>query len=195
MTSNKSAPGWSGINYQLLKWAFICCPDHFVSLFDATLTLGHHPWHNAKVVVLLKPKCPDYSLPKAYHPISLLECCGKLLEKIVAKQFLSDINLYSLLPNTQFGSQDYHSAVDAAMCLIYQAEGAISTGCCTAILLFDISGFFDNLNVDHLVYIISSLGFPLSICTWLCSFLTDCTIRLVFNGFTSEASTISHGTP
>jgi hypothetical protein len=81
------------------------------------------------------------------------------------------------------------------MCLVHQAEGAISAGCCTAVLLFDILGFFDNLNVDHLVHIISSLGFPLSICAWLHSFLTDHTIRLVFNGFTSEASTISHGTP
>jgi hypothetical protein len=104
MTSNKSTPGWLGINYKLLKWAFACCPNRFIDLFNATLTLGHHPWHSAKVVVLPKPKCPDYSLPKAYQPISLLECCGKLLEKIIAKRFTSDINLYSLLPNNQFGS-------------------------------------------------------------------------------------------
>ena len=194
-TSNKSAPGWSGINYKLLKWAFACRPDRFTDLFDAALTLGHHPWHDAKVVVLPKPQRPDYSLPKAYRPISLLECCGKLLEKIVAKRFLSDINLYSLLPNNQFGSRDYHSAVDAAMCLAHQVEGALSAGHCAAVVLFDISGFFDNLNVDRLVSITQNLGFPSSICAWLRSFLTDRTIRLVFNGLTSDPSTISHGTP
>ena len=194
-TSNKSTPGWSGINYQLLKWAFSCRPDRFVDLFDAALSLGHHPWHAAKVVILAKPKRPDYSLPKAYRPISLLECCGKLLEKIVAKRFLSDINLYSLLPNNQFGSRDYHSAVDAAMCLMHQAEGAISAGRCAAVILFDISGFFDNLNVDRLVHIITSLGFPPSICKWLRSFLTDRTVRMTFNGFTSDPTTISHGIP
>jgi hypothetical protein len=125
------------------------------------------------VVVLPKPKRPDYSLPKAYRPISLLECCGKLLEKIVAKRFMSDINLFSLLPNNQFGSRDYHCAVDAAMCLVHQAEGAISAGCCAAVLLFDISGFFDNLNVECLVHITTNLGFPPSICAWVRSFLTD----------------------
>jgi hypothetical protein len=32
-----------------------------------------------------KPQKPDYTIPKAYRPITLMECTGKLLEKIVAK--------------------------------------------------------------------------------------------------------------
>jgi hypothetical protein len=164
-------------------------------LFNAALSLSHHPWHSAKVVVLAKPKQPDYSLPKAYQPISLLECTGKLLEKIITKRFTSDINLYSLLPNNQFGSRDYHSSIDTAMCLIHQAEGAISASCCTAVILFDISRFFDNLNIDRLIYITANLGFPPSTCAWLRSFLTDQTLRITFNGHTSDPITISHGTP
>ena len=95
-TSNKSAPGWSGIGYKLLKWAFAAQPLRFVTLFNQALTLGYHPWKEAKVVVLAKPQRPDYSMPKAYRPISLLECCGKLLEKIVASRLVHDLNLYSL---------------------------------------------------------------------------------------------------
>lgn len=64
-----------------------------------------------------------------------------------------------------------------------------------AVILFDISGFFDNLNVDRLVHIVSNLGFPPSITAWLRSFLTDRTIRITFNGSTSESFNISHGTP
>lgn len=41
-TSNKSAPGWSGINYKLLKWAFTTQPSRFVTLFNQALTLRHH---------------------------------------------------------------------------------------------------------------------------------------------------------
>ena len=194
-TSNKSAPGWSGINYKLLKWAFAANPSHFVTLFNQALTLGHHPWKEAKVVVLAKPLRPDYSIPKAYRPISLLECCGKLLEKIVASRLLHDLNLYSLLPANQFGSRDYHCAVDAVMCLMHQAEAAIATGHMAALILFDIQGFFDNLNVDRLISIMTNLGFPPAICAWTHSFLTDRRVRLTFNSFTSDATTISHGTP
>jgi hypothetical protein len=49
--------------------------------------------------------------------------------------------------------------------------------------------------VDCLVHIITNLGFPTTTCTWVCSFLTDHTVHLTFNGFISEPSTISHGTP
>ena len=125
--SNKSAPGWSGINYKLLKWAFAAQPYCFVTLFNQALTLGHHPWKEAKVVVLAKPLRPNYSMPKAYRPISLLECCGKLLEKIVASRLLHDLNLYSLLPTNQFGSRDYHCAIDTVMCLMHQAEAAVAS--------------------------------------------------------------------
>ena len=97
-TSNNSAPGLSGIGYKLIKWAFASNPARFIDLYNACLMLGHHLWKTARVVVIPKPGKPDYSVPKAYRPISLLECCGKLLEKIVAKRFLSDINTFALLP-------------------------------------------------------------------------------------------------
>ena len=194
-TSNKSALGWSGINYKLLKWAFAAQPHRFIDLFNHAVTLGHHPWKEAKVVVLAKPQRPDYSVPKAYRPISLLECCGKLLEKIMATRILHDLNLHSLLPANQFGSRDYHCAIDAVMCLTHQAEAAMKTGYSAALLLFDIQGFFDNLNVDRLIGIMTNLGFPNTVCVWTHSFLTDRRVRLTFNGFTSDAATISHGTP
>ena len=194
-TSNKSALGWSGISYKLLKWTFACRPDHLLEIYEAALTLGHHPWHEAKVVILPKPQQPDYSLPKAYRPISLLKCCGKLLEKLIAKHIASDVNLFSLLPPNQFRSRDYHSTVDAAMCLVHQAEGALSAGRCAATVLFDIQGFFDNLNVKQLVHIFHSLGFPPSYGEWLLSFLTNCTVRLTFNSFVSDPINLSHGTP
>ena len=81
------------------------------------------------------------------------------------------------------------------MCLVHQAEGAISAGRCAATILFDIQGFFDNLNVDRLIHIFTSLGFPPSYGTWLCSFLTDRVVRLTFNSFTDDPITLSHGTP
>ena len=81
------------------------------------------------------------------------------------------------------------------MCLMHHAEAAIATGHTAALILFDIQGFFDNINVDRLISIMTNLGFPSAICAWTHSFLTDRHVRLTFNGFTSEATTISHGTP
>ena len=83
-TSNSSAPGPSSIGYKLLKWAFETRSDRFVDLYNGCLEYGAHPWTEATVIPIPKPNKPNYTIPKAYRPVSLLECCGKLLERIVA---------------------------------------------------------------------------------------------------------------
>ncbi len=97
------------------------------------------------VLPLPKLKWPDYSLPKAYRPILLLECCGKLLEKIVATRVLVDINMFHLLPNSQFGSRSDYCAMDTAMALVHTAQEGLHAGFPISTLLFDIQGFFDNI--------------------------------------------------
>jgi hypothetical protein len=86
-TSNKSAPGPSGYNYKLVKWAFAANPSRLQSLFEACLLLGHHlkEWKTATIAVIPKLGKDDYSLLKCYCLVALLECLGKLLEKIIAK--------------------------------------------------------------------------------------------------------------
>lgn len=138
-TSNKSTPGPSGIGYKLVKWAFDAHPDFILDIYDTALCLSHHPWTTAKVVIIPKPNKPDYSASKVYRPVSLLECFGKVLEKIVANRFTSDSNLHDILPRSQFGSQPYHSATDTCTLLWYKASTTINSGWIGGTLLFDIS--------------------------------------------------------
>ena len=194
-TSNKSAPGSSGIGYSLLKWAFKARPDRFVTIFNASISLGYHPWKEALVVIVPKPHKPNYTLPKAYRPISLLECCGKLLEKIIARRILSDAHTYDILPNSQFGSRDYHCATDAALCLVHHTQAAVKCHFVASVILFDISGFFDNINIERITQIFRNLGFAPNLCTWVQSFLSDRQVRLSFNGFKSDPIALDHGTP
>ena len=105
-TSNKSTPGPSGVNYKLLKWVFDACPDAMTHLFNLSLSTGTHVWKHVTIVPVPKPNKPDYSAPKAYRPVSLMECPGKLLEKVITKRITDDISLYpDILPNNQFGSR------------------------------------------------------------------------------------------
>jgi hypothetical protein len=94
-TSNKSAPGPSGHNYKLIKWAFTAQAEHFQTLFNTCLHMGHHPkvWKSTAIAVVPKPGKEDYSLPKCYWPVALLECLGKLLEKVVAKCIAHNITV------------------------------------------------------------------------------------------------------
>jgi Reverse transcriptase (RNA-dependent DNA polymerase) len=160
-TSNKSALGPSGHNYKLVKWAFSTNPSRIQALFEACLRLGYHPrtWKTATIAVVHKPGKEDYSLPKCYCPVALLECMGKLLEKVVAKRLTHDITTLRLIPTTQFGARLYSSTVDTGLCLTHDVEMAHALGGVCGMLLFDIQGFFNNINHTRLIALVWDLGF------------------------------------
>jgi Reverse transcriptase (RNA-dependent DNA polymerase) len=196
-TSNNSTPGPSGHNYKLVKWAFAASPERFQALFEACLQAGHHPrsWKLATIAVVPKPSKEDYSLPKCYRPVALLECLGKLLEKVVAKRLTYDITALGLIPTTQLGARPFSSTIDAGLCLTHDIETAHALGGVCGTLLFDIQGFFDNVNHSRLSALVHSLGFSPQICNWTSSFLRDRTVRLRFNNYSLEDIELEMGTP
>ena len=73
-------------------------------------------------MVLLKPGKPHYDTPKSYRPIQLLECLGKLLEKVIAKCLTFDCGKYEILPPEQFGGRSISSCIDAGLTLTHDIE-------------------------------------------------------------------------
>jgi len=199
-TDNNSAPGPSGQGWRLLKWAWSDVPGQskrVTRLFNACVTAGHHPkeWREATIAVIPKPGRADYSLPKNYRPIALLECLGKLLEKTLARRIYFDLNTHNLVPTNQFGARDSSSTLDAGLVLLHDAQLALAQRLRCGALLFDVKGFFDNINHGRLVRIFEKLGFPGPMVRWLRSFLTDRRIRLRFNGLSAEPLSLMVGTP
>jgi hypothetical protein len=120
-----------------------------------------------KVVVIPKPGKTNYTTAKSYHPISLLECTGKVLEKIIAACLTSDVDHFDLLGPLQYGSHHYHSATDAATILRYKAESTIKAGQIGTVLLLDISHFFDSLDSSTTYQILTHLGVDPETCQWV----------------------------
>src|SRR6266702_3597214 len=122
--ANTSPPGESGISWQIIKLAWNRADSTIAYIFDACLRLGHHPsfWRKAVVMVIPKPGKDDYLQAKSYHPISLIECLSKLLEKVVAKRLLFDADKHSLLPITQFGTRAFSCMVDVGLTLLHDVQ-------------------------------------------------------------------------
>jgi hypothetical protein len=193
--SNKSTPGPSGIGYKLVKWAFTCHPEFLVDIYNATLHLGHHPWTTAKVVILPKPNKLDYSTAKVYRPVLLLECFGKVLEKIIANRFTSDSNLHSILLQSQFGSQPYHLATDVCTLLRYKVSTTINSGRIGGTLLFDISCFFDHLDPSFTAHVLYHLGIDDHTIAWVKDFMTRREVTLSFNNHRTDTIQPELGMP
>jgi ribonuclease HI len=193
----RSAPGQSGHTWTIIKWTWEADAERIVELFEACLAAGHHPkaWKEAVVCVIPKPNRADYTFAKNFRPISLLECLGKLLEKVVAKLLYRDMDKHQIVPTTQFGGRNVSSTLDAGLALLHDIQSAQQAGLQCGILLFDIQGFFDNINHERLVQVLEDLGFAPEIVRWCRSFLQGRTVRLRFNGRTSDPFDFPVGTP
>jgi hypothetical protein len=79
-SSPKKAPGPNTITFACLRHAYTAIPHHFNTLYTTLLAVGYYPqaWRQSTTIVIPKPNKPDYSNPKAYRPIALLNCLGKL---------------------------------------------------------------------------------------------------------------------
>ncbi|KAJ7693986.1 hypothetical protein B0H16DRAFT_1232953, partial [Mycena metata] len=86
--STNTAPGYSQVSYKVIHWAWGTAESVIVTVLRKCLRNGYHPreWRKAIAVALRKPRKPNYSNPRAYRLIQLLECLGKILEKIVARR-------------------------------------------------------------------------------------------------------------
>jgi hypothetical protein len=84
-TTNTSVPGVSGHSWKIIKWVWEATPIQLVDLVRASIHAGHHlsEWKEAIVCVIPKLRCADYTIPKNYHLILLLECLGKLVKKVI----------------------------------------------------------------------------------------------------------------
>ena len=67
--------------------------------------------------ILQKNGKSDYSIPKSYCIITLLNSLGKAVERIIAKRLNHLAETTNLIYKTQLGSRPKKSAVDAALLL------------------------------------------------------------------------------
>ena len=145
--------------------------------------------------VVPKPSRADYTLAKSFCPISLLDCFSKLVEKTVACLICKEIDTNSLVLSTQFGGRRASSTLNAMLTLTHDVKVVHTAGLCTGILLFNIAGFFDNVNRPCLVQIVNDMGIAPELVNWMCSFLDDHMVRLKFNGALSDPFPSLVGTP
>ena len=128
--SSKMASGFSGQTWGILKWAWPHVSEHVATLTNACLPIRHHPtgWCHALVVVIPKLRRDDYVTAKNYHLISLLECLAKLLEKVVSKHMLYNIDPFNLIPTMQFSTWTFSCTLDAGLSLMHDIQVAHQVG-------------------------------------------------------------------
>jgi len=102
---------------------------------------------------------------------------------------------YVLVPTTQFSGRNASSTLDAGLTLLHDIQAAHQSKLRVGLLLFDIQGYFDHINHERLIQTFMNLGFAPELTNWCRSFLKDHTVKLKFNGKTSDLFDYVVGTP
>jgi ribonuclease HI len=192
-----TAPGPSHINYTAVKWAWEAAPDLLFYLYSNCLELGHYPtpFKRSVTAVVPKPNKNNYTIPSAYRPIQLIECLGKILDKIIARRIQYEVAANDLVPHTQFGGRIHSSTIDAGLSFVQDIHDAWAKGMKATALLFDITGYFNAVNHDRLIAKLEQLGIDKNTTRLISSFLRDRSTAFSFDGFMSDPIDIRNGIP
>ena len=193
----KKACGPDAINFTIVQKSFQSLKNVFFMIYSKFIRIGYHPlcWRTGLGVVLKKPNKSDYSLPKSYRIITLLNCLGKIAEKIVANRLAYFGENSNLLDIEQMGGRKNHSAIDAVMNVVHDIEIANRNKSVLSCLLLDVKGAFDFVSINQLLNVMKKLKLSRIIIQWVKHFMTKRSINLIFDENKSKTYYVESGIP
>ncbi|XP_044720163.1 endonuclease-reverse transcriptase domain-containing protein [Hirsutella rhossiliensis] len=119
-------------------------------------------WHVVKhrIIPLRKPDKGDYTLAKAWRPISLLSTLGKILEAVVAERISYAVEAQGLLPANHFGARKRRSADQALVLLQERIYKAWRTGRVLSLISFDVKGAYNGVCKERMLERMKARGIP-----------------------------------
>src|SRR5271154_29236 len=195
--STKKAPGIDRLNFKAVRLLWEWDQSRLLALIRQCFYIGYQPikWKIAKGIVIRKPNKASYILAKSYRIISLLNCLGKVVEKVAAELLSKLCERLELLYNGQFGSRKKRSSIDAVAKLIATVEQAWKHKKIAGALFIDIKGAFPNVDRPRLLARLIELGIPGDLVRWIDSFLSNRKVQLSIDGQLCPSRDIDCGVP
>ncbi|RBQ84877.1 hypothetical protein VDGD_04845 [Verticillium dahliae] len=182
------APGADGLPLMAWRQVWPVVRHRVLKLFRKTVEEGAlpHQWRHAKIVPLKKPGKGDYTIAKAWRPISLLSTLGKVLEAVIAERISYAVEEFGLLPSNHFGARKRRSAEQALMLLQEHIFKAWRGRQVVSLVSFDVKGAYNGVYKDRLLQRLAARGIPPQLVRWVGAFCSGRTASIDVNGQASE---------
>jgi len=147
--SNRSAPEPDRIGYKLIKRVLdLKLGSEFIHEVVENLINGTIPkeWQHSKVVMVSKLE-KNYNKMKGWRPINLINCIGKLEEKVVADLLQES----GLLHRYQLGLVKGRSAMKAALGVVTRAQRCMVAEEAVGWNFWDVKGGFQNVREKDVI--------------------------------------------
>jgi ribonuclease HI len=196
-TSSKKSPGPDSLSPLAIRCLFDWDPRRVVAVIRAHVRLGIHPaqWKVAKGVIIRKPGKDNYGAAKAYRCISLLNCLGKMVEKVVASLISEQCESVGGFHPGQYGCRAKRSAVDAVGVAIAQVQEAWSRKVIAGALLMDVAAAFPSVARGCLLRKMRNAKLDECLVRWTDSFMQDRRVVMSVDGQDGEVREVTTGLP
>jgi len=168
---------------------------HLGPYYHATIELKYYPkaWKTSTTPILRKPNKPDYSLPKAYHPITLIKTVAKVLSSIVSEDLVHLTATHNLLPANHFGGRPGRSTIDSLMLTVHWAFEKWRKGLVVSGLFLVISAAFPNAVIKQVVHNMQRHQIPIKYTQWVERHMAGRKTILVFEDYESDPFEVTNG--
>jgi hypothetical protein len=188
------ALGPDEISFRVWRELWPVVGNHVLWLYNTSLKLQHIPrlWKTVRIVTLRKPGKADYTLLKAFRPISLLLTISKGLEAAVAVRLSFITETYNLLPTNHFGARPRRSAEQALNVLVEKIYQAWRQCKVLTLVSFDVKGAFNSVHSNVLESRLASRHVPSPAVKWIRNFCDGRYAQVTVSRFESEVSPIEY---
>lgn len=159
----------------------------------------YHPraYKDAHTITLKTRQKDDYTTPKAWSPIALLNTTGKVFESVMAAKMSYLTERHRLIPDTQMGGRGGKSTETARELLTEQVHTVWGQGQdrVATLLSIDVAGAFDTVSHRRLLHNLKTRKIPGWMAKWVGSFLEDRHTTLAINHRATESFKVTTGIP
>ena len=189
------APGPDCLPNVVLK----TCADHIAPIlslvYQRSIDSGELPvdWLSANISAAFKKG--NRHLPENYRPISLTSIPCKILEHIICSHLHKHFENHKILTNLNHGFRSGFSCETQLLTTANDLLQSFDQNKQVDVAIFDFSKAFDTVPHQKLLHKLSSYGVHGTTLSWLTSFLTKRTMRVVLEGSASESTSVDSGVP
>ncbi|XP_052738128.1 uncharacterized protein LOC128198188 [Bicyclus anynana] len=197
---SRKAPGPDEIAPEIVKLASKVIPDQLRDVMNGIFLSGEFPdiWKTARLILLRKHnKSADE--PSGYRPLCLLDCYGKLLERILLNRIEQLLPKHGGLAKDQFGFRSGRSTLDAiervkAIALAAKQGSQRTRKLCTLVAL-DVRNAFNSAPWILILEEFKRRKFPDYVINLISSYLNQRNIIITDAAGSSETIRVTSGVP
>ena len=195
-TLKLSSPGIDLIHNNMLKLIPNDYKTYLLDIFNHSFRDGEFPtqWKSSIIIPILKDAKSATEID-SYRPISLLPCCGKLMEKIVFNRLNFYLERKNQFRPSQGGFRKRLCTVDQIAIIENEIRFSLSKKQITIVVFIDLHKAFDSVWHLGIIYKLFRLGIQGRMLRWIKNYLSERTFKVFYEGKHSIDKKITSGVP